>query len=103
MYMCECCLKHDMFIHVYPQLDYNSAGATFCNAPWSKFFQRTGIQPSELWSPSTVSLHGNTTSCVARRQRARERGGGRGRNGLRKSGKELDLKIVMNIFIAHVT
>eukprot|EP00731_Ephydatia_muelleri_P020635 Em0013g362a len=34
-------------------LDYNSAGATFCNAPWSKFFQRTGIQPSELWSPST--------------------------------------------------
>ena len=91
-----------MFLHVYPQLDYNSAGATFCNAPWSKFFQRTGIQPSELWSPSTVSLHGNTTSCVARRQRAQGRGGGGGRrrNGLRKSGyqgKELDTVLIWGL------
>ena len=33
--------------------DYSSSSATFCNAPWSEFFQRTGVQPSELWSPST--------------------------------------------------
>ena len=35
---------------------YDSPGATFCNQPWTEFFQRTGIQPAEIWLPEDVSL-----------------------------------------------
>ena len=34
---------------------YGSPEATFCNRPWAEFFERTGIQPSEIWLPNTVS------------------------------------------------
>lgn len=31
------------------QATEGSEGSTFCNRPWSEFFERTKIQPSELW------------------------------------------------------
>lgn len=30
----------------------DSLGATFCNEPWEKFFQRTGITETDLWPPN---------------------------------------------------
>ena len=37
-------------------LTYDSPGATFCNRPWSEFFERTGIEPAELWLPECVRM-----------------------------------------------
>ena len=37
-------------------LCYDSPGATFCNRPWSEFFERTGIEPAELWLPEHVRV-----------------------------------------------
>lgn len=37
-------------------LTYDSPGATFCNQPWSELFQRTGIEPAELWLPEHVRV-----------------------------------------------
>ena len=35
-------------------LKYDSPGATFCNQPWSEFFDRIGIEPAEIWLPEHV-------------------------------------------------
>jgi len=41
------------------------SAATFCNKPWGSLFQRTGIQPSDLWLPGAVCYcHGIYLSMI---------------------------------------
>ena len=51
--MCACVSLALCVVRI--QATTDSDAATFCNRPWSEFFERTKIQLSELW-PTTVRM-----------------------------------------------
>ncbi len=47
---------YDLMTTEYKEESNGQQASTFCNQSWEHLFQRTGIMPSDLWLPGTVSV-----------------------------------------------